>query len=66
MYEILEGPQKGKLIVKPQEKKLMDRLILKGIVREVKEEKGEPETKELKVKPETKEKKHRVSRKRKN
>lgn len=53
IYEVISGPGKGSLIKKPQEKKTMDRLIEKGLIR-VKEEKSRPETKELKHEPETK------------
>lgn len=66
MYKILTGSRKGELIVKPQNVSVMKRLIEKGLICEVKEEKQERETKEEKFVPKTKEVKHRVSRKRKN
>jgi hypothetical protein len=47
IYEILSGENKGLVITKPQDRKTMERLIEKGLIR-VKEEKHERETKELK------------------
>jgi len=47
LYEILSGENKGLVITKPQDRKTMERLIEKGLIR-VKEEKHERETKELK------------------
>ena len=68
MYEILEGPGKGKMITKPQDKNTIRMMIEQGMIREVKEEKFTPETKELKQEIQTKEIEHRkrVPRKHKN